>query len=383
MQKSCQKRILLLGNSHLVIFRFRGELIRELIRQGYEVWVCFPNGPFGSGEKTSQEYGCHFIECQIDRRGLNPLKDFLLLMDYLRIINWVKPDAVLTYTIKPDIYGGIICRLLKLPYFPNITGLGKALDEQGILQKFVIVLYRWGIKDARCVFFQNESDRRFFKTHQIGYQKGITLPGSGVNLKEFVPLPYPLEQEPIRFLYAARVMKAKGIEQYLEAAYIVKQQYADVEFHICGYCEEDYQTRIQENSSSGIIIYHGLVSDASIYEKNCHCVVLPSFHPEGVSNVLLEGAAHARPLITTDHTGCRETVIDGVTGLIVKPRDSVDLAKKMIQFIKIPYMKKVQMGREGRKKMEIEYDRQIVVNTYLSEIAGLMDEQQRKEIVES
>lgn len=367
-----KKKILVLGNSHLVVFKFRGELISTLVEQGYDVWVCFPNGPFGEGEQTAKIYGCHFIENKMERRGTNPIKDLGLIKDYYSIIKRVDPDVVLAYTVKPDVYGGIVCAITKTPFIPNITGLGKGLDEKGIVQKLTIELYKKAVKKAKCVFFQNDSDRAFFDSNHIVYPKGVTLPGSGVNLKKFVPLPYPKKEEPIRFIYVARVMKAKGIEQFFEAAHEIKKSYPDVEFHVCGYCEEDYKAAIKEKALSGEVIYHGLVDDVKLYEEKCHCVVLPSFHPEGVSNVLLEGAACARPLITTDHAGCKETVTDGVTGYIVRQRDSNDLIDKMLRFINLSYDEKVQMGLAGRKKIEEEFDRKIVVDAYMKEIRTIM-----------
>jgi len=360
-----KKKVLILGNSHLVVFKFRGELIEQLVLKGYKVFVCFPNGPFGEGENTAKQYGCEFIENHMERRGTNPLKDILIVREYLKIVKKVKPDIVLAYTVKPDVYGGIVCRLLNVPFVPNITGLGKGLDEKGLVQKLTIMLYKVAVRKAQCVFFQNEGDKEFFDTHDIKYQEGIILPGSGVNLDKFQMLPYPEYNSPIKFIYVARVMKAKGIEQYFEAAHVIKQKYPEIEFHVCGYCEENYKGIIGEKVSNQEIIYHGLVDNVQKYEKECHCVVLPSFHPEGISNVLLEGAASGRPLITTDHSGCKETVTDGVTGYIVKQKDSYDLIDKMEHFINLSYDEKRMMGVNGRIKIEKRFNRKIVVDQYM------------------
>ena len=367
-----KKKVLILGNSHLVVFKFRGELIEKLILNGYKVSVCFPNGPFGEGENTAKQYGCEFIENQMERRGTNPFKDLLIIKEYFKIIKRETPDIVLAYTVKPDVYGGIICRLCKVPFVPNITGLGKGLAEKGLVQKLTILLYKLAVKKAYCVFFQNESDKEFFDFHDIKYHNGIILPGSGVNLDKFQMLPYPKHDSPIKFIYVARVMKAKGIEQYFEAAHVIKQKYPGTEFHVCGYCEENYKDVIKEKVLHKEIIYHGLVDDVQRYEKECHCVVLPSFHPEGISNVLLEGAASGRPLITTDHPGCKETVTDGITGYIVKQQDSNDLINKMEQFIKLPYEEKRIMGINGRKKIEANFNREIVVDQYMSMIKKII-----------
>ena len=362
------KKILIIGNSHLVVFGFRGELIERLVSEKFDVTVCFPNGPFGNGDETAKEYGCNFIEAKIDRRGTNPIRDLSLIRQYYKIIRKLKPDIVLSYTVKPDVYGGIVCRILKVPFVPNITGLGKGLDSSGIVQRITILMYKLAVKKAKCVFFQNESDKLFFDNKKIKYPKGIIIPGSGVNLDKFIPLAYPADNDKIRFTYIARVMKAKGIEQFFDAAHAIKQKYPNVELHICGFCEEDYKQILDEKIKSGEIIYHGLVDNVLEHIESSHCIVLPSFHPEGISNVLLEAAACARPIITTDHVGCKEVVSDGKTGYIVKQKDSDDLIEKMIKFIETPHSLKNQMGCEGRKKVEAEFDRQIVVNNYVNVI---------------
>lgn len=365
--KKTKGKILILGNSHLVVFGFRGEIIERLISEGYDVVVSFPNGPFGEGENTSKEYGCKFIETPINRRGAIPTEDFKLFLKYKRIIKDEKPDIVFAYTVKCDTYGGIACRMTKTPFIPNITGIGKAMDEGGRLEKIVVMLYKVALKNARIVFFQNTQDRDYFLTKGILFKRNSVLPGSGVNLQKFQVFEYPTS-EPIVFTYVARVMKAKGIEQFLDAARALKGK---AEFHICGYCEEAYKDILEEEQNSGTIIYHGYVNNIIDYERSSHCIVLPSFHPEGVSNVLLEAAALARPIITTNRAGCRETVDDGQTGLLVKERDSQDLIDKMEKFISMSTVERREMGLKGRKKIEREFDRKIIVDMYLREINSL------------
>lgn len=219
-------------------------------------------------------------------------------------------------------------------------------------------------------FFQNEHDRQFFIDKKIKFKNGIILPGSGVNLEKFRPLPYP-NKEKIIFTYMARVMKAKGIDQFLDAARTIRSENPNVEFHVCGHCEENYETIIKEAEANGTIVYHGLVRDIIPFETMSSCVVLPSFHPEGVSNVLLEAAASARPIITTDRPGCREAVDDGISGFLVKERSSEDLIKKMKSFISLSNSEREQMGLAGREKMVREYDRQIVVEAYLKELKSI------------
>lgn len=361
------KKILMLGNSHLVIFGFRGELIERLVRDGYEVIVAFPNGPFGEGEKTSKDYNCKFVEIPINRRGKNPIQELLLLRKYYKVINDILPDVVLSYTVKCDTYGGIVCSHLGIPFIPNITGLGKGLAEGGLTRTITTELYKRAVKNAECVFFQNEQDKKFFELSKINFSHSVILPGSGVNLEKFIPLPYPLGER-IIFTYIARVMKAKGIDQFLDAAKVIKDEFPNTQFHICGYCEEDYRSIINEAVDKGIVVYHGLVKNIVEIEQMSSCIVLPSFHPEGVSNVLLEAAASARPVITTDRPGCRDAVDDGISGFSIKERSSEDLIDKIRKFIALPIDKRIQMGLAGRKKMEREFDRQIVVDAYLREI---------------
>ena len=365
------KKVLILGNSKLTVFGFRGELIEKLVKQQYEVVTAFPNGPFGEGTKISQKYGCKFIEIEMDRRGTNPFGDLKLLKKYVDIIKKEKPDVVLAYTVKCDIYGGIACRLLKVPFMPNITGLGKGLTEGKATKKITKMLYRIGIKKSQCVFFQNENDKKFFIGNKIKFKNSVVLPGSGVNLDKFQILPYP-DDSIIRFVYVARIMKAKGIEQFLDAADEFKDN-KNIEFHVCGFCEEDYKSIIEKKQNEKAIIYHGLVEDVSIIEKDCHCLVLPSYHPEGISNVLLEAAAMGRPILTTNRVGCKEAVIENITGYLIEEKNSEDLIEKINKFIKLTNDEKTKMGLEGRKHIESRYDRKIIVNFYLREIKKVIE----------
>lgn len=365
--KESKGKILILGNSHLTVFGFRGELIQSLTSDGYEVTVSFPSGPFGDGKESCNQYRCNFIETPINRRGKLPAQDLILMKRYMKIMKREKPDIVLGYTVKCDVYGGIACRLTNTPFIANITGIGKGLSEGKFLKKVVVQLYKYALKKSQCVFFQNMYDRQFFKSKNINFSTGRMLPGSGVNLEKYKPLSYP-NQDKIIFTYIARVMKTKGIEQFLEAARILRKECSTIEFHICGYCEEDYKEIMALEQQKGTIIYHGLVKNILDYQRISHCVVLPTFHPEGVSNVLLEAAACARPIITTDRAGCREAVDDGKTGYIVKERDTEALIEKMRMFLYLPFDEKVEMGLRGRAKIEKEFDRQIVVDAYMEEI---------------
>lgn len=364
------KRVLILGNSGLVVFGMRGELIQRLVSDGYDVVVSFPNGPLGEGEQLAKEYGCRHVETFIDRRGTNIIRDLALLRNYMKLLKKVKPDVVLSYTVKCTTYGGMVCRFRKVPHIANITGLGKGLAEGGLRQKLLVKLYKLGVKAAECVFFQNQQDRRFFMEHKIKHRKNDVLPGSGVNLEKYVPIAYPSDDRMV-FTYIARVMKAKGIDEFLAAAKVIKSEHPNAEFHVCGFYEDDYKDIIESAEKEGIVQYHGQVNDVRPFEEISHCIVLPSYHPEGVSNVLLEAAACARPIITTNRPGCAEVVDDGVNGYLIKEKNAQDLIEKMRKFMSLSRDQREKMGMNGRKKVEREFDRQIVVQKYITCIQGI------------
>lgn len=360
--------ILILANSSSGLLRFRRELLEALVLRHYNVFFAVPKGEF---IEEMEQMGCHFIETSISRHGTNPLTDLALVKKYCSIINSVKPDIVLTYTIKPNVYGGIASQLCKVPYIANVTGLGTAVENGGLLQKITLTLYRIGLKKAKRVFFQNQANLDFMLKHKTVKDAYSLLPGSGVNLKRFSPLPYPNESDGIHFVFISRIMREKGIEQYLEAAKYFTSSHPELHFHICGSCESEYQGKLDECIKNGTVIYHGMVRDVREIHKISHCTIHPSFYPEGISNVLLESCACTRPIITTDRSGCREVIEDGVNGFMVKQRDSEDLIKKMEKFLALSYEQKKLMGLAGRVKVEHEFDREIVIDAYLKEMEAL------------
>lgn len=358
------KKVLILVNHDVVIYNFRKELVERLLTDGYQVFI---SSPYGERINDLVDMGCEYIEANIERHGTNPLNELKLLNYYKRIIKEIKPDVVLTYTIKPNIYGGIVCKSLKVPYIANITGLGTAVEKDGLMQKISIILYKIAFKKISCVFFQNTENRQFFIDNKIVIDRHRLIPGSGVNLEQFNILDYPSE-ETTEFVFISRIMKEKGIDQYLEAAEYIKSKYPNTRFHICGFCEEAYEDKLKMFQEKGIVTYHGMLRDVREILKETHCTIHPTYYPEGMSNVLLESAACGRPIITTDRSGCREIVDNVVNGYMVKQRNSKDLIEKVKKFIQLDYEEKKRMGLAGRKKVEKEFDRQIVVVAYLAEI---------------
>ena len=354
------KRVILIGNHDIVIYNFRYELIKELLHNNYDVIIALP---YGEKVELLKEEGCRFYETQVDRRGTNIFKDLKLFLKYLKILNNEKPCVVLTYTIKPNIYGGLAARFKRIPYVTNITGLGSAIETRGIVQKISLFLYKVALKDVKCVFFQNKENMDFFKANNICRTKCELLPGSGVNLKQHKLLDYPPEGT-IVFAFVGRLMKEKGIDEYLEAANRIKPKYSNVEFHICGFCEETYLQRIEELQNKDIVIYHGMVKDMIQIYKRINCIVLPTYH-EGMSNVLLEAAAHGRPAIASNISGCKEIIDEGVTGFLVSKCSKEDLICAIEKFINLSYIEKSRMGVAARKKVEINFDRTIIVDKYM------------------
>jgi glycosyltransferase involved in cell wall biosynthesis len=362
-----KKKVLLLGNHGFVIYNFRKELIKELIAKGYEVYISLPND-----EKVQMmvDWGCKFIETNVDRRGTNPLTDIKLIIHYIKMLKKIKPDVVLTYTIKPNLYGGLACRLLNIPYINNITGLGSGFSKGTMLRKILSILYKVSLKKSYCVFFQNTEDMKTILESNIirGYYE--LIPGSGVNLKDFKYKEFPKEKVPT-FIFIGRIMKDKGIDQYLEAAKIIKRKYPETRFNLIGFVEQTqphYNDMIQQLQKDGYINYLGYQSDVRPFIDEAHCIIQASHGGEGLSNVLLETAATGRVLVASNIPGCRETIVEGYNGYTFEAKNTNDLVEKLDRFIHLSYAEKVQMGKNSREKVEKEFDRNIVVKAYLDKI---------------
>lgn len=358
-------KVLILTNNFSGLHSFRKEVVKALRDAGHEVAI---SAPFDSKREFFEEIGCSLIDTQFNRKGKNPMKDFWLTLNYRKLLKIVKPDAVLSYTIKPNLYGGMACQLCGVPQIANITGLGSAVENPGWLQILTIQLYRIGLRKARVVFFQNKANMQFCQKHGMVKGQQKLIPGSGVNLQYHSFQEYPSQNEPLRFIFISRLLREKGIEEYLFAAQNIKEKYPNIEFHVLGACEDDYAALMEQMHKDGVVIYHGNQLDVRPYIGQSCCTVHPSYYPEGMSNVLLESCAAGRPIITTDRPGCGEIVEDGVNGFLVKQKDGHDVAQKIEQFINLSHEQKRNMGLAARRKVEREFDRQIVVNAYLNEI---------------
>jgi glycosyltransferase involved in cell wall biosynthesis len=363
-------KILVLANFGMGLYKFRKELLQEFINQRHEVYISLPNDEY---VPKLEDIGCRYIETTLDRRGTNPIRDIKLILYYIDIIKRYSPDIVLTYTIKPNVYGGIASRIMKTRYIANVTGLGTSIENKGMIQKITLLLYRMGLRKASCVFFQNKTNQEFFIDKRITQRASSRLiPGSGVNLEQHCFEEYPEQDESIRFVFIGRIMKAKGIDELLEAAIVIKEKYPNTHFDFVGSCEENYNERLSELTRSGVIAYHGQQNDVHSYIRNSHATILPSYH-EGTANVLLESASSGRPVLASRVPGCIETFDEDVSGIGFEVKDRKSLVEAITKFINLPYDRKQAMGIAGRKKMAKEYDRKIVVHAYLDEL-GLITE---------
>lgn len=358
------KKVLFLVNHELVIYNFRKELVTELLNNGYEVYISSPGG-----EKIDKliHLGAMHIETNIDRHGINIFQDLRLIRHYSKIIKKLQPLVVLTYTIKPNVYGGFAAKKNKIPYIANITGLGTGLENRSILKLLIIILYRLSFSNINTVFFQNSTNLEFFKKNKISENNNVLLPGSGVNLDDFSYQTYPNSQI-IHFAFISRIMKEKGIDLYLYAAKEIKRKHKNTVFHVCGFCEQEYEDILKSLSDKGIIIYHGMIDNVKQMLTSIHCLIHPTFYPEGMSNILLETAAIGRPIITTNRPGTKEIVNDSITGFLLEELSGDSLVKKIEMFLRLKNEEKIELGVQGNKKVTNEFNRKIVIDNYIGKI---------------
>ncbi len=356
------RKILILANHYNTLRIFRRELLEELHRLGHDLVVSIPPCD-AENRELLESYGCRIIPTpEMQRRGMNPLKDLSLLRRYLAIIRSEKPDIVVSYTIKSNIYGGMACRISGVPFYANITGLGSAFaSENSKVLGLVSFLYRLSLRRAQGVFFQNQGNLdTLTEAGIIRPEQAILMPGSGVNLQAFAPVAYPEGRETVRFLFVGRVMQEKGVDELFAAIRQIKPRYPQAQFDFIGWYEDAYQQQVEELQAEGGIRFHGFQPEVRPYIEDCHCVVLPSWH-EGMSNTLLEGAAMARPLITNRIHGCMEAVDEGVSGYLCRKQDAADLADKLEAFINLPWEARREMGAAGRRHVEKYFDKRHVV----------------------
>ena len=369
-------KILILCNSSGGLYDFRDQLLKELCRE-HDLWISMPDD---LKEKELSLLGAKVLRTPMERRGMNPLKERRLLKKYKELMAGLKPDVVMAYTIKPVVYGGMAAARLGIPFIPTVTGLSDAFFTSSAVRNLTKQLYRMGLKKAYCVFFQNQANMDFFSYNRIYRGKMRLVSGSGVNLARFKPMPYGdsgAEAGRVRFSYINRVKKEKGFMEFLAAARYFKKQEEEGQipaapvFTVVGYCEDSLEKLALKENENGVIDYQGFSTDVETYYRQASCVVVPSYH-EGMSNVLMEASASARPVLASDATGCRDIVDDGQTGFVFKAKDEKSLISAMERFMKLSEAEREQMGLAARIKMEKEFDRAIVTGAYTEEIKNAL-----------
>ncbi|MBR5900433.1 MAG: glycosyltransferase family 4 protein [Clostridia bacterium] len=356
------KRVLILANSDLVVYNFRLELVERLVNDGNQVIIACP---YGERIDLLVDIGCQYIKTEVSRHGKNPFKDLKLLSAYKKTLKELKPDIVFAFTVKPNVYGGMACKKYKIPFVANVTGLGDAVENGGLLQKITLFLYKLGLKKAKCVFFQNESNLDFFTKKKIVRDNAVLLPGSGVNLQRFTLEDYP-QTETTNLVFVGRVIKDKGVN---ELANVFKKLLCreDIRLTVVGDVEFG-TTNPFENLPN--VTCAGFNKDVRPFLKDAHAIVLPSYH-EGMANVLLEASATGRAVLASNVSGCIETFDEGVSGFGFEAKDEQSLKDAIIRFADLTLEEKRQMGLAGRKKVEEQFDRRIVVGKYLEQIESL------------
>ena len=349
-------KILILSNKSGAMVDFRYELITELSKENSVVIAT----PFEDKMEKIRSMPIRIIEVSIDRRGINPFKDARLILKYLRVLKQEQPDIVITYTIKPNIYGGLVCRMKNIPYAANITGLGTSFQNGGLIKIIVTCLYKIALKDVKDIFFENTGNREVLVSNKIcDFEKTHILNGAGVNLDRFCYQQYPNNDVP-NFLFVGRVMKEKGVDELFAAMKQLNAEGRSCFLNIVGPCEEGYEEILHKYEKLGWLKYHGYQEDVIPFIRKSDCFVLPSYH-EGMANTNLECASSGRPIITSNIPGCKEAVIEGITGFTCMPKNFDSLYKAMLRMLELNQGDRIKMGKAGRKHMEDFFDRRKVV----------------------
>ncbi len=345
--------ILMVSNTTWYIYNFRGRLISALIEAGYEVIAFSPRDSYVS---RVEALGARHVHLELDNAGTNPVRDLAAVAGMIAVLRRERPEVLLTYTPKVNIYISLAARIVGIPVIANVSGLGRAFITGGWLKAVARLLYRAALRHPSLIFFQNEEDRaEFVKAGLVTFEKTKRLPGSGVNVDRFCPRARDDGEQSFVFLLAARLLWDKGVGEFVEAARRLKCELPNAEFRLMGFLDvlnpsAISREQVEQWTAEGVVRYMGVTDDMPAAYAGADCVVLPSYR-EGMPRTLLEAASMGLPIITTDTTGCRDTVEDGVTGFLCQLKDAHDLADKMRRMLMLSDEKRIAMGCAGREKM--------------------------------
>jgi glycosyltransferase involved in cell wall biosynthesis len=366
------RTVILSANSAWNIANFRSRLIKDLIAAGYRIVAVAP--PDASVARI-EALGAEFRPIRINSSGLSPLADLRLLVDYVTLFRQLQPVAFLGFTAKPNIYGSLAAGLLGIRTINNISGLGTAFMRPGPLMTLVSWLYRIGLRNSSTVFFQNPHDRQLFVDKKIVRQERTAIiPGSGVDLQHFAPSGKGGRGGGFRFLFVGRLLRDKGIGEYVEAARLIAAAWPKARFQVLGFLGTDNRTAVPSEEVArwgreGWVEYLGDSNDVRPFLQQADCVVLPSYR-EGLPRTLLEASAMARPMIATDVPGCRDVIVEGETGLLCAARSPEALAAAMEMMLRTDPAARAEMGRRARLRVERDFDEALVSKAYLEALGA-------------
>lgn len=362
-----KKKIAIVINTSWNIYNFRLGLLNALKKEGHEIICIAPKDDYS---KKLEEFGFEYYNININNKGTNPIEDTKLIFDFYKIYKKINPDVILQYTIKPNIYGSIAARLLGKKVISNISGLGTVFLNDNFSSKIARWLYKISLVKNE-VFFQNHEDKNLFINHGLVKEKQTDmLPGSGINVNFYKPFEKNIQNKNLTFMFIARLVKDKGISEFIEAIKIIKQKFPNIQFKLLGSLYPGNPTAIKETElnswiKDGLVNYLGHSDDVKTEILKVDCVVLPSYR-EGLSRVLLEAASLAKPIITTNTPGCKDVVDDNINGFLCEVKNSNDLAQQIEKMINLSQEERVSMGKKGREKIIKEFDEKIVIKKYMN-----------------
>jgi len=374
--KEEQKTIAIVINTTWNIFNFRLGLLKALQHEGYRVIAIAPSDAY---VQRLEDEGIECFDIQMNNKGTNPIEDIRLIFDFYRLYKKCSPDVILQYTIKPNIYGSFAAGLLGIPVISNISGLGTVFLNDSFSSKVARFLYRVALKVPKKVFFQNSHDKALLVSlHLVKEKKADVVAGSGIDTQKFAPRIRERLSRKRSFLFIGRLIKDKGLIEYIEAARELSKEHAAVFYVLGGYYANNpssiEQKQMQMWEREGVVTYLGETDEVAEVIASVDCVVLPSYR-EGLSRVLLEAASMAKPLVTTRVPGCQEVVEDGITGYLCQARSSDALAMAMKNIIALSSSECIAMGQRGREKMKQEFDEKKVILKYKEALSEIFQHQ--------
>lgn len=376
-----KRKVVVLENGLISTYTVRDGLMKELLTQDFDVYVLTHTNQF---KEEVEKAGLKVID--VGSGNTSPFKIFSYIRKIYRHMRVIQPDICLTFSVRPAIWGNLVARILHIPVITNISGIGPLFNSQSFAYRFIRLIYPFALGKTRKVFFQNEEDREIFISRNlVSREKTGRIAGSGIDYEKFSPVTnQKSNNQHFSFLFIGRLIKDKGILEFIEAAKALKQKHPDILFKVIGplwrqNLKSNSLTEIQINEwiSEGIISYEGEKKDVRSDIALADCVVLPSYR-EGISNVLLESSSMEKPCIASNVTGCKEIIEHENTGLLCNVQDAADLARKMeVMYYKSP-LEREEMGKRARQKVIREFDKKTVITSYIFEINNILEIQSSK-----